>query len=141
REERVRVTLAAQCDERHTHRITRLVAYVRGKARKIFLTLVYSASPRFLEKLEMLCNGNFADHNLPVRRARRQIFSCNSSTNQSAWRCFDDQTTWPDADKDAFCRNQWTFLATKLEKRLFTYAVEKHRPLPFLPVPPDSSSS
>lgn len=107
---------------------------------RVFLTLSVT---KLVRKMPLLCSGNFADKNLPVRwqydeRSVLRVYSVEHDQNRP-WQCFvqgeDEMSSWDFADVKQFVLNQWLFLAVIFRNNSLNYSIQRDRPLPYIALP------
>lgn len=107
---------------------------------RVFLTLSVT---KLVRKMPLLCSGDFADKNLPVRwqydeRSVLRVYSVEHDQNRP-WQCFvqgeDEMSSWDFADVKQFVLNQWLFLAIIFRNDGLNYIIQRDRPLPYITLP------
>lgn len=103
----------------------------------VFLTL---AATNLIKKMPLLCLGDFADHNLPVRmdiqkKSVYSIYPVAVHQNSSPWKCFvygRDKMSWKLGDLDQFVLKQWMFLAYCFKSFTCEDGIHHKQPLPYV---------
>ncbi|WAO87250.1 Protein kinase domain-containing protein [Fusarium falciforme] len=126
--------------------ILALTEYVVGKAKKVFLLLIYSDTIKYIRDLQ---TTGFTDEDLPVIMRESED---GSSVSVHRWRAHDTSTyaerqsltcfsSWTEPELEDFLEKQWIFLAPVFARNKFAHVLYSRSPLPYMRTQGSDTSS